>query len=104
MLCKSGGCGLTAEDNSFQLSLRRGMCVAELPFMSVVKTGCNLPGDSPLLLFHKVVYITRKAVCVDRESTLALEFAAVSAFVIPRRIHSVIHVSTLSCCKYTGIK
>lgn len=86
-LCKCGGCGLKPGDNSFQHSLGRGMCVARWSFMSVVKTGYNLPGDSPALLSHNVVYATRKG-----------------AFLCKEQVYSFECVSLFLCCKHFGIK
>lgn len=42
-----------AGDNSSQL---HGMCGAKLTLVSVVKTRCNLPCNSCLLVLSKVVY------------------------------------------------
>lgn len=42
-----------AGDNSSQL---HGMCGAKLTLVSVVKTRCNLPCNSYLLVLSKVVY------------------------------------------------
>lgn len=67
------------------------MCVAKSTLVPVVKTGCNLPADSPPFPFSKVVFNESGThVC-------GCELVAVNPPVVMR-------VGTLSCCKYTGIK
>lgn len=63
------------------------MRVAKSTFMTVsLKTGCNLPGDSPLMLSSKVVYTAgeKKKKKRKERKKLGHEFAARSVFESPR--------------------